>query len=166
VKDDDLVGVQNYGRTRWGPAGQLPAPTGAKRNGMGQEVFALSLAGAVRYAHRATGLPILVTEHGVNTADDSLRAWLIPAALNELHLAIADGVPVVGYIHWTLLDNFEWILGYDAQFGLHDVDRATFRRTPKFSAQVLARIARTNSVQFEQAHRSKSPRSTDSPIAL
>jgi len=56
--------------------------------------------------------------------------------------ATADGVPVLGYIHWSLLDNFEWLSGYGPKFGLVAVDRTTFKRTPKPSAKVLGRIAR------------------------
>lgn len=146
AKGDDFLGVQNYARARWGAKGNLGAPPGAQLNGMGQEIYAPSLAGAVRYAHAATGLPILVTEHGLSTPDDTLRAAFIPAALAELHKVMAEGVPVKGYVHWSLLDNFEWIFGYKQHFGLCSVDRTTFRRTPKPSAQVLGAIARRNAV--------------------
>jgi len=146
AKDDDFIGVQNYSRTQWDAKGKLPPPPGAKLNHMGAEVYAPSLAGAVRYAHEATGLPVIVTEHGVGTEDDSIRAWLIPAALEELKKAIDDGVPVKGYVHWSLLDNFEWIFGYKPKFGLVAVDRQTFRRTPKPSAAVLGVIAQRNAV--------------------
>jgi beta-glucosidase len=100
----------------------------------------------VRYAYQATGVPIIVTEHGVGTPDDSIRADLIPAALAELHRAMEDGVPVKGYYHWSLLDNFEWIFGYAPTFGLHSVDRETFVRTPKASAVVYEAIARANAL--------------------
>lgn len=146
AKGDDFLGVQNYARARWGDKANLGAPAGAKLNGMGQEIYAPSLAGAVRYAHAATGVPIVVTEHGLNTPDDALRATFIPAALADLQQAMADGVPVKGYFHWSLLDNFEWIFGYKMRFGLCSVDRATFKRTPKPSAHVLAAIARRNAV--------------------
>ncbi len=53
-----------------------------------------------------------------------------------------DGVPVEGYIHWSLLDNFEWMLGYGPKYGLVAVDRTTFKRTPKPSAALFGRIAR------------------------
>jgi beta-glucosidase len=88
----------------------------------------------------------MVTEHGVGTDDDTMRAWLIPAALKDLQAVIAAGVPVLGYIHWSLLDNYEWLFGYKPHFGLVQVDRATFRRTPKPSAAVLGAIARANAV--------------------
>lgn len=140
----DFVGVQNYERKRWNSSGALPPPEGARRNADGAEVWAGSLAGAVRYAWETTKLPIIVTEHGVNTGDDALRAWLIPAALTELKREMDAGVPVQGYFHWSLLDNFEWGFGYHPRFGLHAVDRNTFKRTAKPSAAVLARIARAN----------------------
>ena len=146
AKGDDFLGVQNYERVMWGDKGKLPAPAGARVNWGGSEVHAPSLAGAVRYAHRVTGLPIMVTEHGVGTDDDGLRAEFIPAALAELKKAMDEGVPVTGYIHWSLLDNFEWIFGYKPRFGLVSVDRTTFERTPKPSANVLGGIARRNSL--------------------
>jgi beta-glucosidase len=146
AKHDDFIGVQNYERSRIDANGRLPPPEGAPRNSMGSEVYAPSLAGAVRYAHAATGVPVLITEHGIGTDDDTLRARFIPAALGELNQVIADGVPVQGYIHWSLLDNFEWIFGYKPKYGLVAVDRTTFRRTPKPSAHVLGTIARQNSL--------------------
>jgi beta-glucosidase len=146
AKGDDFLGVQNYERAVWGPNGTLPPPAGATLNEAGREVYAPSLANAVRYAYRRAGVPILVTEHGVPTADDRIRAAFIPAALAELRTAISEGVPVRGYIHWSLLDNFEWIFGYSRHLGLCSVDRETFRRTPKPSLNVLGGIARRNAV--------------------
>lgn len=146
AKADDFLGVQNYERARWGDKGTLPPPEGSKRNAGGREIYAPSLAGAVRYAHAATGVPILVTEHGLGTDDDKLRAEFIPAALIELQKVMAEGVPVKGYVHWSLLDNYEWIFGYKHHFGLCSVDRTTFKRTSKPSAAVLGAIARRNAV--------------------
>lgn len=146
AKADDFIGVQNYARAVWDAKGSVEAPAGAKRNYMGTEVYAPSLAGAVRYAHEATGKPVLVTEHGVGTDDDAMRAWFIAASLQDLQRVTADGIPVIGYIHWSLIDNYEWIFGFKPKFGLASVDRTTFRRTPKPSALVLARIARDNAV--------------------
>jgi beta-glucosidase len=146
AKADDFLGVQNYERARWGDKGALPTPPGVALNGAGREVYAPSLAGAVRYAHAATGVPIIVTEHGLNTDDDAIRSVFIPAALVELQKVIADGVPVKGYVHWALADNYEWIFGYKVHFGLCSVDRTTFKRTPKPSAHVLEAIAKRNAV--------------------
>jgi beta-glucosidase len=146
AKDDDFVGVQNYERTVWNDKGKVPPPENSIRNWGGAEVYAPSLAGAIRYAHSVTKKPVIVTEHGVGTPDDRIRAELIPAALSELKAAIDGGVPVKGYVHWSLLDNFEWIFGYKPTFGLVAVDRATFKRTPKPSAAIYGEIARTNSL--------------------
>lgn len=146
AKGDDFIGVQNYERALWGDKGRLPAPKGSTVNWSGTEVWAGSLAGAVRYAHEATGVPILVSEHGVGTEDDTIRAKFIPEALAGLKTAMDDGIPVQGYCHWSLLDNFEWIFGYKPKFGLHSVDPVTFARTPKPSAGVYGAIARSNAL--------------------
>lgn len=136
--DDDFVGVQNYERLVYGPDGLLSPPEGAVLNGMGTPVDPASLRGAVEYAHRVSGVPVLVTEHGVSTPDDTIRAGFIAPSLDLLADAIADGIPVLGYCHWTLMDNFEWIFGYEPRLGLHEVDRETFARTAKPSADVYA----------------------------
>ncbi len=146
VHGDDFLGVQNYERARWDANGKLPPPSGAKLNFTGAEIYAPSLAGAVRYAHQSAGIPIMVTEHGVGTDDDTLRAALIPAALADLRAVMDEGVPVKGYVHWSLLDNFEWIWGFKGHLGLCSVDRTTFKRTPKPSAAVLGAIARRNAL--------------------
>ncbi|WP_076070021.1 family 1 glycosylhydrolase [Sphingomonas montana] len=146
ARGDDFIGVQNYERARWDAKGHVEPPADAVRNWSGSEVWAPSLAGAVRYAHAATGNRVMVTEHGVGTDDDRIRATLIPAALAELKKAVDEGVPVTGYMHWSLLDNFEWIFGYKPRFGLVAVDRTNFKRTPKPSAGVLGAIARRNAL--------------------
>ena len=89
---------------------------------------------------------MLVTEHGMGTPDDALRAAFIEPSLAGLLDVIDEGVPVLGYCHWSLLDNFEWIFGYDFQYGLHAVDRTTFVRTAKPSAGVYAAIVRAGAV--------------------
>jgi beta-glucosidase len=136
--NDDFIGVQNYERMHYGPEGSLPPGPDAVLNQGGSEVEPDSLRAAVEYAHEISGRPVFVTEHGVGTDDDDIRAWLIPRALDGLRQAIADGVPVVGYTHWSLLDNFEWIFGFGPRFGLVEVDRDTFVRAPKPSAAVFS----------------------------
>lgn len=147
ARDDDFVGVQNYDRLLWDDKGRVEdPPTDGDRNASGGLIYAPSLANAVRYAHSIAQVPVIVTEHGVNSADDAVRARLIPAALAELRKAMDEGVPVKGYIHWSLLDNFEWASGYKPRYGLAAVDRKTFVRTPKPSAAVLGGIARRNAL--------------------
>jgi beta-glucosidase len=146
ARGDEFMGVQNYDRTRIDANGTVrPAPD-VPLNSMGNEIYPPSLGNAVRYAHSKTGKPIIVTEHGLGTSDDSQRAAFIPAALRGLKAAMNEGIPVLGYVHWSLLDNFEWIFGYKPRFGLFEVDRQTFKRTAKPSAAVYAAIARRNAL--------------------
>lgn len=142
ARDDDFVGVQNYERIAYDGSGPVAPADGLPLNQMGSAVEPLSLAGSVRYAHEATGVPVLVTEHGMSTGDDALRAGFIEPSLAGLLDVMESGVPVLGYLHWTLMDNFEWVFGYGHQLGLHEVDRTTFERSPKPSAGVYAAIAR------------------------
>lgn len=136
AREDDFVGVQNYERVVHGPDGPVPPGPEAVVNDMGTAVEPASLAGAVRYAYEAAQVPVLVTEHGIATDDDRLRAEFIPPSLELLGEAVAEGVPVLGYCHWTLMDNFEWVSGYGTRLGLHAVDRETFARTPRESSRV------------------------------
>ncbi|BCY07830.1 glycoside hydrolase family 1 protein [Actinoplanes sp. L3-i22] len=138
VRDDDFVGVQNYERARYDGNGLLPEEGG----GLFSSVHPSSLGNAVRYVHAETGVPVFVTEHGLASPDDSRRAAFLEPSLAGLRAAIDEGVPVLGYLHWTLLDNYEWIFGYDVQLGLVEVDRKTFDRTPKPSAAEYARLVR------------------------
>ncbi|WP_353227912.1 family 1 glycosylhydrolase [Novosphingobium sp.] len=147
ARADDFVGVQNYERALWGRHGKLDPPANARRNIMGSEVYAPSLAGAVRYAYEVAKVPVIVTEHGVGSDDDTIRAWLIPEALNHLKAAMDDGVPVKGYCHWSLIDNFEWGFGYKFHYGLHTLDRQTFERRAKPSALVYRDFVRANTAR-------------------
>jgi beta-glucosidase len=142
AREDDFIGVQNYERIIYGPDGQVRPADGVAVNGMGTAVEPDSLRGAVEYVHSVAQVPVLVSEHGIGTEDDSIRAAFIEPSLEGLAQAIADGVPVIGYCHWTLMDNFEWIFGYGPKLGLHSVDRETFARTAKPSAGVYAELVR------------------------
>ena len=144
ARQDDFIGIQNYTRRLWDAKGIVQPPAAAQRDQIGDEFYPASLANCARYVHEVTRKPIVVTEHGIATEDDTQRAALIPAALRELAKAMDDGVPVLGYVHWSLMDNFEWASGYRPKYGLASVDRKTFRRTLKPSAAVLGAIARRN----------------------
>jgi beta-glucosidase len=91
-----------------------------------------------------TDTPLLVTENGIATADDEDRIRFTTDALRSLADAIAAGADVRGYVHWSLLDNFEWMLGFAPTFGLVAVDRETFARTPKPSLAWLGEVAKRN----------------------
>lgn len=66
--------------------------------------------------------PILVTESGVADRKDEHRKWWIATSLASIHGAIQDGVDVIGYLHWSLFDNFEWAFGRWPRFGLVEID--------------------------------------------
>ena len=142
--DDDFVGVQTYSRTRIGPEGQLPPPDGSPTMQTGWEVYPAALGHTVRLAAEHAGVPVLVTENGMATDDDEARIAYTRAALVGLAECLADGIDVRGYLHWTLLDNFEWNAGFSKTFGLIAVDREDFARTIKPSARWLGQVARRN----------------------
>ncbi len=91
-------------------------------------------------------VPLLVTENGIGTTDDAQRIDYVRQALSGVLQALDDGVDVRGYTYWSLLDNFEWAMGYRPKFGIVGVDRESFARTPKPSATWLAGIAAANAL--------------------
>jgi beta-glucosidase len=140
-RDDDFVGVQNYTRRLVGADGVEKPTPGTPVDELGWELYPQSLANAARYAVSVSRRPVVITEHGVCTFDDSLRLEHTRQALEFLAAAVADGLDVRGYLHWTLLDEFEWFSGYDVTFGLVEVDRRTFERQPRPSATWLGDLA-------------------------
>ena len=98
-----------------------------------------SRCGVIRAVHKEFKGDIIVTENGIATSDDSRRVEFIRRALEGVHGCIEDGIPVKGYCHWSLLDNFEWQKGFSMTFGLIAVDRKTQRRYPKESLFVVGK---------------------------
>jgi beta-glucosidase len=144
---DDFIGVQAYTRMRFGPAGELGPEPGVRLTQMGTEYWPVAVERTVRRAAAATGLPVLITESGIATADDQERIDYLQEALIGVGRCLADGVDVGGYFVWSLLDNFEWNRGYAMTFGLVEVDRATFERRPKPSASWFGGVARANALR-------------------
>jgi beta-glucosidase len=147
----DFTGVQIYRQVRLPGKGNAlpppaPMPFASAGNPMDNMAQPVALKNGVEYVYEKTKKPVFVTENGIETDNDERRSWYIRAALEGLQQAIAGGTPVLGYIHWSLLDNFEWSRGYQPRFGLASVDRSTFKRTPKESAAVLGSIARQNAI--------------------
>lgn len=138
----DFIGVQNYTFTEVGPDSDLPAPKGVELSQMGYPAAPEALEGVIRAVAQHTDKPIYVTENGVATEDDSRRIAFIDKAVPGVFKCLKDGIDVRGYIHWSLLDNWEWFSGYGPKFGLVSVDRTTFARTPKPSAHHMGRVAR------------------------
>jgi beta-glucosidase len=142
---DDFVGVQCYSRLRVGPEGMMGPEEGVPVTQMGYEFWPQCVEATVRRAWEFTGgTPVVVTENGIGTPDDAERVRYVTEALAALRRAMDAGVDVRGYFCWSLLDNFEWVLGYGPRFGLVEVDPATFERRPKPSAAWFGSLARAN----------------------
>lgn len=145
AQKDDYVGVQTYTRSLVAKRNELP-PKGAEVTQAGFEFYPEALEHTVRYAAAKAKVPVLITENGVATDDDTLRIEYIRRAVAGVKRCLDDGVDVRSYVHWSLLDNFEWIFGYGPKYGLVAVDRTTQMRTIKPSAVVLGNMARRNSI--------------------
>jgi beta-glucosidase len=98
---------------------------------------------------------IYITENGCSSSDvpasdgtvyDTDRVMYLRNYLTHLQRAAAEGIPVRGYFLWSLMDNFEWADGYTNRFGLHYVDYATQKRTPKLSAAFYKEVIARNAV--------------------
>ena len=103
--------------------------------------FRVVLDEAKRY-----GLPLFVTENGIADSRDVNRGRFLLEHLYELGKAMAEGTKVLGYVHWALIDNFEWASGFCPRFGLASYDPASGARTLRPSADVLTRIAKGGKV--------------------
>ncbi len=85
-------------------------------------------------------LPIYITENGIASTNDDRRVRFLINYLKEIFHAISTGADVRGYFHWSLIDNYEWLEGFDARFGLVEVNFKTQKRTPRPSAFVYKSI--------------------------
>lgn len=153
----DFIGVNYYCRTvvRWAPRGRAVLlgedderpRTGELRrfSDIGWEAWAPGFK-AVLQQLAAYELPMMVTENGIATRDEALRAEYLRGHLKALAEAIAAGAPVVGYMHWSLIDNYEWALGFEPHFGLCEVDLATQERRPRAIAEAYAEVCRRNAL--------------------
>ena len=127
ARDDDFVGVQTYSRYLIGPDGRLPVPEGAPTTQTGGRCTPRRSGTRSAWPPSTPSVPVIVTENGMATDDDDARIAYTTAALEGLAACVDDGIDVRGYLHWTLLDNFEWMSGYAMTFGLIAVDRAVVR---------------------------------------
>ena len=137
IKEDDFFGLQNYSRSLIGPNGLLPVPEGPEITQMDYEYYPEGLEHVIRRVYEEMPMPIMVTENGIATADDTRRVAYIQTAMNGVENCIQDGIPVKGYMYWSMMDNFEWQKGFGMTFGLISVDRTTQTRTAKPSLTVL-----------------------------
>lgn len=143
---DDFVGVQCYATHLVDENGPVPPAPSPENTLVGLPYTPEAIGVAVRHtAEVLPEVPILITENGIATADDARRIAYTEAALGHLHDAIQDGVQVLGYLHWSALDNYEWG-HWGPTFGLIAVDRETFIRTPRPSLAWLGAIAKSNAL--------------------
>ena len=140
----DLLGVNYYTRQIVGPDGPLDLPDGTPQNTMGWELHPAALRRLLRWIDEEYDFPtLMITENGCPMPDDVREAGqiidddrlsFVRDHLTEVHGAISDGIPVEGYLVWSLFDNFEWAWGYGPTFGIIEVDYETLERRPKKSA--------------------------------
>jgi beta-glucosidase len=143
---DDFVGVQTYSRERFGPEGRLGPENGVELTQMGYEFWPEALEATIRYAAKMAGVPIIVTENGIGTDDDTRRIAYYARALKGVSNCLIDGLDVRGFYAWSAFDNFEWVFGYAKTFGIIAVNRETQERTVKPSARWLGEMGKTGSL--------------------
>ena len=146
VEGDDYIGVQGYTRLHFGPGGLAPNDPAVPTTQMGYEYWPGVIEHIARRAAAVTGLPVVVTESGIATDDDTERIAYLTDVLRGVRRCLDDGVDVRGFFVWSLLDNFEWAYGYRPKFGLCAVDPATFARVPKPSAAWFGGVAKGNAL--------------------
>jgi beta-glucosidase/6-phospho-beta-glucosidase/beta-galactosidase len=139
-REDDFLGVQSYSSQSVDENGLVAHPPHPDNSLTGAAYRPDALGMAVRHAAEVANVPILVTENGIATADDTRRIAYTEEALAGLASAVGDGIDVRGYLHWSILDNYEWG-HWGPTFGLIAVDRTTFVRTPKPSLYWLGQRA-------------------------
>lgn len=153
----DFIGLNIYHGScvRMGETGPEYAayPVGGPRTAFGWPVTPEALEWGPRFIHERYGLPVYISENGLSCRDwvaldgeihDPGRIDFLTRYLRALSDAIAAGVDVRGYFHWSLTDNFEWAEGYDQRFGLAYVDYATGERILKDSARWYASVVESN----------------------
>jgi beta-glucosidase len=134
----DFIGVNYYFTNRF--LGYKVHNINEKQSDLGWDMQPQNLEFVLERLHRKYKLPIIVTENGVADRDDEHRKWWISQTLVAMHKALQKGVKLEGYLHWSLLDNFEWASGFWPRFGLIAVDRKTKKRVPRESAKWFAKL--------------------------
>jgi len=113
-----------------------------KKNSLGWDIYPQGLCEVLGYLKKYN-LPVIISENGICTTDDTERWDYIQSHLKNVHLAMSEGVNVIGYLYWSLMDNFEWAQGFGPRFGLIDIDYKTQQRTIRDSAKKFAQVCRT-----------------------
>lgn len=128
----DFIGLNYYFSNRF--YGYKIHNPNERLSDMGWDMQPANIQFVLERLHAKYKLPLIVTENGCADASDQHRKWWLSQTLVAMNKALQNGVNLQGYLHWSLLDNFEWSSGFWPRFGLIAVDRATLRRTPRGSA--------------------------------
>jgi beta-glucosidase len=113
-----------------------------KKNSLGWDIYPQGLYGLL-IRLKGIGLPVFILENGICTADDNQRWEFICEHLKILHQAMLEGLHVLGYLYWSLIDNFEWDKGFGPRFGLIEVNYKTYGRIVRESARKFAEVCKT-----------------------
>ena len=138
-----LVELKKWGWSHWAMDVCEKKHHPVAKNSLGWDIYPEGLS-ALLLKLKKYNLPVIVTENGICTEDDRQRWEYIYRHLENIHLAIGKGVPVAGYLYWSLLDNFEWDKGFAPRFGLIGVDYDTYQRSVRESARKFAAVCKTS----------------------
>ncbi len=138
VKKCDFLGVNYYFSNR--VYGYRVHNPDQELSDMNWDMHPADIQYTLERLHEKYKLPIIITENGLADADDSRRQWWITQTLLGMQKAMANGVQLQGYLHWSLLDNFEWAYGKWPRFGLVAVNYTTGERTLRPSARWFGRV--------------------------
>jgi beta-glucosidase len=120
----NLIGFSYYAATGARDGKIAVYPTDAPVSPLGYGIWADGLGRVLDRLHtELPGVALLVAEYGIGTADDAQRAAYLRRGLEVTNDAIARGIDVKGFFHWTGVDNYEWLHGFDVSFGIIDGDR-------------------------------------------
>ncbi len=149
VESVDWVGINYYRRNLVhfdaGAPGLVELRPGpGELSDSGVEIYPEGLLRLLRRAWKRYGKPIYITENGVSDATDRLRVDYLRGHAYAVARALEEGIPVHGYFHWSLLDNFEWNEGFGPRFGLFRVDYETFERHPTAGGEEFRRLSPSN----------------------
>jgi len=127
----DFIGLNHYHHDRvdYGYTKNV----NKKVNDLGWELYPESIYRVLMMLKRFNKR-VFITENGLADAVDSRREWYLRECLKFVHKAIGEGIDVRGYLHWSLMDNFEWDYGFWPRFGLVEIDYETLERRPRRSA--------------------------------
>ena len=142
----DYLGINYYGRNIIGFTSYLPPKFVALEEGNGKksdinwELYPNGLLTVLEEV-KSYNLPILIAENGLADANDKYRRWFLKRHLKVLTEA-SKKYPIMGYLHWSLTDNFEWTLGLVPRFGLVEIDYKTLERKPRPSYYIYQKLIR------------------------